>query len=165
MVGRPVMTANEGRARLNLPALRDADADTLAPQQGGPATAPTPTYDDTTAAAPLPTIEAHALPLAEQVARLEQEAWQRAEARLRKVAPEERAAALNVARCTRELTQDLWPYLGADASAQAYATVTGWAARLRPTEQPGIATPASAPNTLLLATGHRIALRGRQEGP
>jgi HK97 family phage portal protein len=40
LVGRPVMTANEGRARLNLPAMTDdTSADKLAPQQGGPADA------------------------------------------------------------------------------------------------------------------------------
>ncbi len=36
LVGRPIMTANEGRARLNLPSKTDGDADELAPQQGGP---------------------------------------------------------------------------------------------------------------------------------
>lgn len=37
LVGRPIMTANEGRARLNLTASDDPTADELAPQQGGPA--------------------------------------------------------------------------------------------------------------------------------
>jgi HK97 family phage portal protein len=38
LVGRPVMTANEGRARLNLPRIDDdPSADKLAAQQGGPA--------------------------------------------------------------------------------------------------------------------------------
>jgi HK97 family phage portal protein len=37
LVGRPIMTANEGRARLNLPSIKDdASADQLAAQQGGP---------------------------------------------------------------------------------------------------------------------------------
>lgn len=37
LVGRPIMTANEGRARLNLPAITDdPTADQLAAQQGGP---------------------------------------------------------------------------------------------------------------------------------
>jgi HK97 family phage portal protein len=40
LVGRPVMTPNEGRARLNLPAITDdPTADQLAPQQGGPSDA------------------------------------------------------------------------------------------------------------------------------
>jgi HK97 family phage portal protein len=37
-IGRPFMTPNEGRARLNLPSIKnDPTADQLAPQQGGPA--------------------------------------------------------------------------------------------------------------------------------
>lgn len=40
LVGRPIMTANEGRARLNLPSTDDPQDDELAPQQGGPAAAP-----------------------------------------------------------------------------------------------------------------------------
>jgi hypothetical protein len=41
LVGRPVMTANEGRARLNLPSMKDdPSADQLAAQQGGPASPP-----------------------------------------------------------------------------------------------------------------------------
>lgn len=40
LVGRPVMTANEGRARLNLPRITDdPSADKLASQQGGPSDA------------------------------------------------------------------------------------------------------------------------------
>jgi HK97 family phage portal protein len=39
LVGRPVMTANEGRARLNLPRIDDPSADQLAAQQGGPSDA------------------------------------------------------------------------------------------------------------------------------
>lgn len=38
LVGRPIMTANEGRARINLPSIKDdPSADQLAAQQGGPA--------------------------------------------------------------------------------------------------------------------------------
>ena len=41
LVGRPIMTPNEARARLNLPAIKDdPTADQMAPQQGGPASAP-----------------------------------------------------------------------------------------------------------------------------
>jgi HK97 family phage portal protein len=47
LVGRPIMTPNEGRARLNLPSIKDdPTADQLAPQQGGPSDAtvqPAPT--------------------------------------------------------------------------------------------------------------------------
>jgi hypothetical protein len=48
LVGRPIMTANEGRARLNLPALDDPSANQLAAQQGGPAAAPPPYLPDAT---------------------------------------------------------------------------------------------------------------------
>jgi HK97 family phage portal protein len=50
LVGRPLMTANEGRARLNLPRITDdPTADQLAAQQGGPSGGPVVT--DPTAAA------------------------------------------------------------------------------------------------------------------
>jgi HK97 family phage portal protein len=40
LVGRPIMTANEGRARLNLPSIKDDEsAERLAAQQGGPSDA------------------------------------------------------------------------------------------------------------------------------
>ena len=43
LVGRPIMTPNEARARLNLPGIKDdPTADQLAPQQGGPTTAAAP---------------------------------------------------------------------------------------------------------------------------
>lgn len=43
LVGRPIMTPNEARARLNLPAVKDdPTADQIAPQQGGPSGAVTP---------------------------------------------------------------------------------------------------------------------------
>lgn len=41
LVGRPIMTPNEARARLNLPAIKnDPTADQMAPQQGGPTGTP-----------------------------------------------------------------------------------------------------------------------------
>jgi hypothetical protein len=46
LVGRPIMTANEGRARLNLPQLDDESANELAPQQGGPAAVPPAESDE-----------------------------------------------------------------------------------------------------------------------
>jgi HK97 family phage portal protein len=53
-VGRPFMTANEARARLNLPRMADdPTADQLAAQQGGPATADT--VEPTAAAEPVTT--------------------------------------------------------------------------------------------------------------
>src|SRR5262249_31575253 len=51
LVGRPVMTANEGRARLNLPKIiDDVTADQLAPQQGGPSQAGEPAVETGTSA-------------------------------------------------------------------------------------------------------------------
>jgi len=128
LVGRPIMTANEGRARLNLPALRDGDADTLAPQQGGPATAPTPTYDDTFAQAP-PAEVIEAQPVT--VADIERQHQRRLAARLRKVPPDARAEALNPARCLRELTTDLAPLMGAASAGYATQVIDGWQTRLR----------------------------------
>jgi len=133
MVGRPVMTANEGRARLNLPAIDDDSADTLAPQQGGPATVPTPTFDGTTARSREDvTVEAQPqLALSAHVERIERESWQRHATRLRKFPQADRARALNPHRCAAELTYDLHPHLGAAAATVAAETVTGWVAQLR----------------------------------
>lgn len=118
-VGRPVMTANEGRARLNLPRIADdPSADQLAAQQGGPSDAtaqPTPKPapmmkrpsdpdDGDTAAAIAPVLHAHRL---------------RQQARLAKVPAPERASAFfaDLNRYTRELVTDLTPLVGAEQAA------------------------------------------------
>ena len=119
LVGRPVMTANEGRARLNLPRDPDPDSDKLAPQQGGPATSkqpagtaetnepgmkrtkqPAPT-DDAAAAHVAPVLQAHRA---------------RQMARLAKVPTTERAVAFwgHLDRWTSELVSDLTPLVGSD---------------------------------------------------
>lgn len=91
LVGRPIMTANEARARLNLPAMDDETADELAqplntstPSQGS-AAAP----DDRTSA---------------QIVALHRV---RQSARLDKLDPEERPGAFNLTRYNTELTTDL----------------------------------------------------------
>lgn len=121
LVGRPLMTANEGRARLNLPSITDdPSADELAPQQGGPASVSAPSggepasddvvddvVDDTdTEARIAPVLEA---------ARLRQQA------KLARVPLDERAAAFydRIGRWNQELTADLAPILGDDAAARA----------------------------------------------
>lgn len=115
LVGRPVMTANEGRARLNLPAItNDPSADQLAAQQGGPAgTTPPPTEDPTVAE--LVTIEAP-LPIAHMVRR----AWGRQASRLEKVPEADRAGQFDPVRCAGELAADLAQWIGPRA-ATAYA--------------------------------------------
>lgn len=109
LVGRPVMTANEGRARLNLPRIiDDPSADQLAPQQGGPSTS-------------VATVSA---PTDSGVAKVV--AWHqwRQVARLKKLAPVDRPAAFqaSAARWQRELETDLaplFPEAGAAAAAAA----------------------------------------------
>jgi HK97 family phage portal protein len=113
-VGRPVMTANEGRGRLNLPRIDDdPSADRLASQQGGPsdasARAPRPALDDASAAA------------VEHVLRA---TWQRQAARLTKLPVAQRPEALNHARCTAELAADLLPILGRGGAQEYAARVT-----------------------------------------
>jgi phage portal protein BeeE len=135
LVGRPIMTANEGRARLNLPALADNDADTLAPQQGGPASVALPPADDadalTTARTSIVDDVIDAPPaLAAHVERIERASAARHSARLRKLPASQRALALNPQRCVAELTYDLYPHLGAAAPRVAAETVTSWSARL-----------------------------------
>lgn len=102
LVGRPIMTANEGRARLNLPRIDDPSADSLAAQQGGPSSnvvmsAP-PIGDQTTAARVALVLDATA---------------RRQRAKLEKLPVSERAPALLAAqaRWTRELAADLAPIL------------------------------------------------------
>lgn len=111
LVGRPIMTANEGRARLNLPSLDDPSADTLAAQQGGPAAV---------AHVTAPPIDQ---PTAANVALVLDAAARRHRAALGRVAVAERPQALANARdrWTRELTADLVPILRADDAARAVA--------------------------------------------
>jgi HK97 family phage portal protein len=127
LVGRPLMTANEGRARLNLPSIKDdPSADELAAQQGGPAdAAPALLPGDTAAgatAAPLllpPANDESAL--APSVPAIVRAHWQRQASRLARIGIGDRAEALNHPRSQLELTIDLAPLLGLERAA-VYAT-------------------------------------------
>lgn len=109
-VGRPFMTANEARARLNLPAITDdPSADQLAAQQGGPslpAAAPTAHVIDI-------------MPYA--VERKTREHLARQRDRLARLPDAARAQAFDVARYARELAQDLTAFVGTER-ATAFAT-------------------------------------------
>lgn len=107
LVGRPIMTANEGRARLNLPSIDTEDAESLAPQQGGPAAVDVP--------APVPEAAT-----AIQVDRAVQGWHGRLTSNLAKHPAADRLAAFDAARWERELAEDLTPIVG-DAAAQTYA--------------------------------------------
>jgi HK97 family phage portal protein len=112
LVGRPVMTANEGRARLNLPSIKDdPSADELAAQQGGPAaSAEEPEPDE-----PQPVRRDRA------VAQVIEATRARQEARLAKVNPAMRPAAFDLDRWNRELAADLTHLVGATAAEQLAA--------------------------------------------
>lgn len=115
LIGRPVMTANEGRARLNLPSIKDdPSADQLAAQQGGPAAVESMPPSDPTAtnglAAAAPIIQAH---------------QRRQRARLDKVPAAERVDAFlgGVDRWTQELATDLREVLDATEADQLAALI------------------------------------------
>src|SRR5262245_8390499 len=97
LVGAPIMTRNEGRARLNLPASDDPGADALVrplnTTASGGETA-TPAFTPDAAIAIGPVIE---------------RAWQRQSAVVGKFAHESRAAAFDVERWNAELVADLVP--------------------------------------------------------
>lgn len=122
--GRPYMTANEARARLNLPRIQDdPSADELAAQQGGPSSNGAPAPDDVaprrgpddTAREADDGEEARVRPILE-AARVRQRA------RVDKHPPSDRVSAYfaSIERWNRELTDDLRPVLG-DAAAQRAA--------------------------------------------
>jgi HK97 family phage portal protein len=143
LVGRPIMTPNEGRARLNLPSIKnDPTADRLAPQQGGPSDAsvnPTP---------PAPGVDPTADPedaadgtgdtgteARLQVAIDRTRARQRAS--LARLPAPERASAFfaEVDRWNRELAADLAPIVGAaDAAGLALSANVDFFAALEDDE-------------------------------
>ena len=111
LVGRPVMTANEGRARLNLSRMdNDPSADQLAAQQGGPSDAsvgsPIPPVVPATPR-PKPTLMKRTT--ATEVASVIAAHRVRQADRLQKVPPADRPAAFraDLERWTRELAADL----------------------------------------------------------
>jgi HK97 family phage portal protein len=116
-VGRPIMTANEARARLNLPRITDdPSADQLAAQQGGPALPPTAALEERDPAEPTvpPVPDDGAAVQQQRIAAVVRAAWVHQAGRLGKVPREQRAEALDAERCTRELATGLlgilpWP--------------------------------------------------------
>jgi len=121
LVGRPVMTANEARARLNLPRVDDPTADQLAAQQGGPsdATANPNRQADATAEEPPPDTTA-------AIAAVITSNQERQRARLDKIPVADRPAAFHRHRdrYTRELADDLTPLLGSRDTAWQLALTT-----------------------------------------
>lgn len=113
-IGRPWRTVNEGRALDNLPRIDDPAMDTVAPQQGGPATnaqpadtAPSDTATGTTTPPAAPD-DANAI----QVDRVLQ-AWQRrVTSHVARVPEADRATAFDAARWSHELAMDLTPLIG-----------------------------------------------------
>jgi len=119
LVGRPIMTANEGRARLNLPSIKDdASADQLsAPLNTTSGTPKDAAYVD-------PTVPAAA------TAHVVRASWNRQRKILDATDPADRAAAFDPDRWDRELAHDLTPvYLAAgfseSAAARAALTLAG----------------------------------------
>jgi HK97 family phage portal protein len=121
-VGRPWMTANEGRARFNLPASTDPTADELAlplnletPSSGAPVD---PSQAVSARVLPFPAHAPASVPAAIRAL------WDRQHARLDKLEPTARAAAFDVARWDHELTADLeqcYRQAGAPANYAAVA--------------------------------------------
>jgi HK97 family phage portal protein len=107
-VGRPFMTANEARARLNLPRIADdPTADQLAAQQGGPA------------GSGAPMVASAAVPVDDTFARIVRASWERQASRVNKEPRHARAEAFDVERAICELAEDLGPILGARAVGYA----------------------------------------------
>ena len=124
LVGKPVMTPNEARARLNLPRDSSPDSDRIAPQQGGPA-APPPTASSTTDnKALVPQAFPHINP-DEAVAVVLRSTWHRHKSRLAKLPASDQAAAFAAARprWLTEVCTDLTPLIGEHAAA-AYASTS-----------------------------------------
>jgi HK97 family phage portal protein len=126
LIGRPIMTANEGRGRLNLPSIKnDPTADELAlplNTSGGPSAlgieaepAPPSTAQLPLPTTPNPTEDSSA----DRVQLVLQATADRLQRRLAKVPPDERAAMFFVDfdRWQAELIADLTPLVGADRAA------------------------------------------------
>jgi len=105
LIGRPIMTPNEGRGRLNLPSLDDPTADQLAAplnmaNPGGDPRFSDPALDAPEASAWATTVRAF---------------WSRQESRVQKDPPGERGARFALGRWNTELAAALLPHLLADA--------------------------------------------------
>ena len=115
LTGRPVMTANEARARLNLPRHTNPNADDLADSAPGQGKAFSGTPTTTQGAAVLEVLGAFA---------------RRQTARLAKVDRAERLEAYDAGRWLREMVADLTPILGDRAVACARAIEAGTQRRI-----------------------------------
>jgi HK97 family phage portal protein len=132
LVGRPVMTPNEGRGRLNLPSIKDdPTADQLAPQQGGPSNAVVPpvTGSEGSADPVEPGGDADPGSGTDPYARADvrtvlSATRARQRAALGKLPPAERSSAFfaQMDRWQRELVRDLRPLVGADEAARVALT-------------------------------------------
>jgi len=114
LCGRPIMTGNEGRARLNLPAIKnDESMDevvlTLAagtPSQAGDVGGGGDAENDEPDAPP---IEKRMTPASGDIAPVVLATWTRQRARLDKVSKDRRPAVFDLARWDQELAADLEP--------------------------------------------------------
>lgn len=104
LVGRPIMTANEGRARLNLPSIKDdPTADQLAmPMNMGPET-------ETAGVAPAVAPRRMKQPAAAALVPVIAAAWTRQRARIEKLPEPDRATVFDTGRFDVELASDLLP--------------------------------------------------------
>jgi HK97 family phage portal protein len=119
-IGRPIMTPNEGRARLNLPSIKDdPTADQLAPQQGGPSDATANPNNNNNTNTNSPIVEAEPIDAAAAVVEATRA---RQRTRLLKFPAAQRSSAfyLEIDRWNRELARDLAPIVG-DAEAARLA--------------------------------------------
>jgi HK97 family phage portal protein len=129
LVGRPVMTPNEGRGRLNLPSIKDdPTADQLAPQQGGPSNAMAPPLPGSGSAEPVDPGDADpdagTDPFSLEVRRILNATRDRQRAALAKVPAAERSTAFfaQMDRWHRELVRDLRPFVCADEADRVALT-------------------------------------------
>jgi len=121
LCGRPIMTGNEGRARLNLPSMKDdptMDQVVFSLNTSSPSDPNAPKVDPTTPGPPpqkqLPAPptkkKPQRQPTGEELRPEIYAAWSRQQARLAKVPADQRPAAFDSVRWDRELADDLTPH-------------------------------------------------------
>jgi HK97 family phage portal protein len=139
LVGRPIVTVNEARGRINLPRLPDPGADKVA-QPLNMTTAPTPP--------PGRALAAHV------TAPIIRATWRRQQARLQKLPPHDRVTHFDRERWDTELAAALDPlYQAAGASADLAAR-----------ESTALATTVNADTVALLAAGENAFSAAREAG-
>lgn len=143
LVGRPVITVNEARGRINMPSIKDDPSANRVAQPLNMATAPgTPALPAARALGPTAT------------APVIRETWRRQQARLSKVASCDRASNFDRARWDRELSRALEPlYLGAGADADLAAR-----------ESQALAVTVNADTLSLLVAGDDAFSADREAG-